>query len=170
MPEFDIRPIAPGDAAWVERLIVEHWFESSVVAHGVIYYPHELPGFAAMNDELPVGLVTYHMSKDECEIVTLDSANPGIGIGTALLEAVRQEAKQRGCSRLWLVTTNDNLEALGFYQKRGFVLVKVHRNAIERSRKLKPAIPLYGLEGIPIRDEIELEMSSWACPPIFVTL
>jgi hypothetical protein len=63
-----------------------------------------------------------------------------------------------GCTRLWLITTNDNLHALRFYQKRGFMLVAVHRNAVEQSRKLKPEIPLYGKDGIPIRDEIELEM------------
>jgi hypothetical protein len=57
-----------------------------------------------------------------------------------------------------LVTTNDNLNALRFYQKRGFVLVAVHRNALEVSRKLKPEIPLVGMDSIPLRDEIELEM------------
>ena len=158
MSEFEIRPITPGDAAWVERFIFERWLATSVVAHGVVYYPHELPGFVATQDDLPVGLVTYQISDNECEVVTLNSVEPGIGIGTALIEAVRKKAKQQGCSRLWLVTTNDNFEALGFYQKRGFVLVKIHRNAVARSRKLKPSIPLYGIESIPIRDEIELEM------------
>ena len=104
------------------------------------------------------GIVICQVSDDDCEVVTLNSVEPGIGIGTALIEAVRKKAKQQGCSRLWLVTTNDNFEALGFYQKRGFVLVKIHRNAVARSRKLKPSIPLYGIESIPIRDEIELEM------------
>jgi GNAT superfamily N-acetyltransferase len=75
-----------------------------------------------------------------------------------LIDAVRQEAQRAGCKRLWLITTNDNLTALRFYQRRGFVLVAVHRNAVELSRKLKPQIPLIGEHGIPIRDEIELEM------------
>jgi hypothetical protein len=50
------------------------------------------------------------------------------------------------------------MNALRFYQKRGFVLVAVHRNALEQSRKLKPEIPLIGDDEIPLRDEIELEM------------
>ncbi|HEX7715028.1 MAG TPA: GNAT family N-acetyltransferase, partial [Bacillota bacterium] len=62
------------------------------------------------------------------------------------------------CQRLWLITTNDNLAAIRFYQLRGFVLVALHRDAIAQSRKLKPEIPLRGIDGIPIRDEIELEV------------
>ncbi len=80
-----------------------------------------------------------------------------MGIGTALIDAVTKVALQAGCWRVWLITTNDNLHALGFYQKRGFVLVALYRNAIEASRKLKPQIPLVGNDGLPIRDELELE-------------
>jgi RimJ/RimL family protein N-acetyltransferase len=76
----------------------------------------------------------------------------------ALIEAVKNTARAAKCKRLWLITTNDNLNALRFYQKRGFVLVAVHRNALEISRQLKPEIPLFGADGIPLRDEIELEM------------
>ena len=68
-------------------------------------------------------------------------------------------AKKAGCSRIWLITTNDNLHALGFYQRRGFVIKAVHPNALDRSRELKPSIPLISENGIPLRDEIELEMS-----------
>jgi Acetyltransferase (GNAT) family len=80
------------------------------------------------------------------------------GVGTALIEAAREVALQSGCKRLWLITTNDNLNALRFYQKRRFMLVAIHRNALEVSRRLKPGISLIGYDGIPLRDEIELEM------------
>ena len=92
------------------------------------------------------------------EVVTLDSLRPGRGIGTALIEAVKSAASAAGCRRLWLITTNDNLHALGFYQKRGFRLVAVHPGAVDAARRLKPEIPLNGNDGIPIRDEIELEI------------
>ena len=82
-----------------------------------------------------------------------------MGVGTALIEAVKTVGQQRGYKRLWLVTTNDNLEALGFYQKRGFVLAAVHRNAVAKSRRLKPSIPLIGESGKSIRDELELEIA-----------
>jgi ribosomal protein S18 acetylase RimI-like enzyme len=90
--------------------------------------------------------------------VTIDSAKPGIGIGTLLIEAVTQAAREAGCKRLWLITTNDNLHALRFYQKHGFTLLTVHRYALDASRQLKPSIPLIGNDHIPLHHEIELEM------------
>ena len=128
------------------------------MAHGVIYRPRELAGFVAEQDGQRVGLVTYQVSGDASEIVTLDSSRPGIGVGTALIEAVKEAARAAGCRRLWQVTTNDNLDALRIYQQRGFVLVAVHRNAVEAARRLKPEIPRVGAHGIPLRDEIELEL------------
>ncbi len=79
-------------------------------------------------------------------------------IGTALIDAVKDVATMAHCKRLWLITANDNMAALRFYQKRGFLLVAVYRNAVEQSRRLKPEIPLVGIDGIPLRDEIELEL------------
>ncbi len=75
-----------------------------------------------------------------------------------MIDAVVEEARKQNCRRVFLITTNDNLKALGFYQKRGFELVKINRGAISESRKLKPSIPLIGMNNIPMRDEIELEI------------
>jgi ribosomal protein S18 acetylase RimI-like enzyme len=129
-----------------------------MVSRGRMHYPHELKGFVAMSGNKPVGLVTYRIEGSECEIVTLDSVVEGHGIGSGLIGAVKSAAMSAKCHRIWLITTNDNTPALGFYQKRGFALVSVYPNAIEQSRKLKPEIPMVGLDGIPLRDEIELEM------------
>ena len=41
---------------------------------------------------------------------------------------------------------------------RGFRTVAVHSDAVSESRKLKPEIPEIGIDGIPIRDEIEMEL------------
>ena len=88
----------------------------------------------------------------------MNSLKENIGIGSALLDAVKDAAKKQGCKLLWLITSNDNTHALKFYQKYGLKLVAVHRDAIAKSRRLKPEIPLTGKDGIEIRDEIELEM------------
>ena len=143
---------------WVAQTTIEQWGADIVVAHGVVYCPHDLPGFVAVQGAERVGLLTYHIAGKACEIVTLDSFRENQGGGTALIEAAKQVARQAGCRRLWLITTNDNTHALRFYQKRGFALVAVHRNAVAEARKIKPEIPLIGNDGIPIRDEIELEM------------
>lgn len=162
MSHLVLRQLKSDDKDQVSRFMVEHWGASTVVAHGNIYRPADLPGFIAFHtgaEDRWLGLTTYHIQDDQCEIVTIDSLSPTTGVGTALLGAVKQVAMKAGCTRLWLITTNDNLDALRFYQKRGFVLVAVHRNAVNRSRKLKPEIPDVGAYGIPLRDEIELEMA-----------
>jgi ribosomal protein S18 acetylase RimI-like enzyme len=159
MPEFFLLPFAPDDRAWVRQMVRELWGADYVVSRGgTIHYPHTLPGFMAMHAEERAGFITYHIEGDQCEIVTLDSLRPSIGIGAALIAAVKDGARAAGCARVWLITTNDNTHALRFYQKRGFMLAALHRNAIAEARKLKPQISLLGNDGIPIRDEIELEI------------
>ncbi len=158
MLDFQIRPLTPADCDWVSRVMVTEWGAEIVVAHGEVFRPADLPGFAAFIGEGPVGLLTYNIAGNECEIVTLDSWREGLGVGTALIEAARQAAGRAGCGRLFLVTTNNNTHALHFYQKRGFVISAVRINAIAESRKLKPQIPFRDKDGLPIRDEIELEI------------
>jgi N-acetylglutamate synthase-like GNAT family acetyltransferase len=151
-----IRPTSIADRMWMRAFIEEHWGEERMVVRGSIIYPAELSGFAAEHNGVIVGLVTYHINGDDCEITSLDSTESGMGIGSALLESVIWAATEAGCQHMKLITTNDNLNALGFYQKRGFQLKAVYPGAVERSRMVKPSIPLVGENGIPIRDEIEL--------------
>jgi GNAT superfamily N-acetyltransferase len=155
---FQIRPVNKDDKPWVSSLLAEWWVGPKIVTRGKLHHADELPGFIAMKDGQPAGLITYNITGDQCEVVTLDSLIEKIGIGVALIDEVKKVAAAKGCQRLWLVTTNDNTKALRFYQKYRFLLVAVHRNAIVQDRLLKPEIPLVGNDGIPIRDEIELEM------------
>jgi GNAT superfamily N-acetyltransferase len=130
-----------------------------VVSRGRKIRAAELPGFFYLSPRGErVGLATYEVVDDECQLVTLHAFVQFTGIGTRLLEAVREAAVDRGCRRLWLITTNDNVDALRFYQRRGFSLVTVHRGLRDVARRLKPEIPVVGAYGIPIRDEVELEM------------
>lgn len=160
MARAEIHAVDSGDREWVRSLIVEHWGEERVLAHGVVYRPHTLPGFWVEGEEgAKTGLLTYVVDGGGCEIVTLNSLHENRGVGTLLIEAVKGKALRAGCDRLWLITTNDNLHALGFYQRRGFRLAAVHRDAVTRSRELKPSIPLFADNGIPLTDEIELELA-----------
>jgi ribosomal protein S18 acetylase RimI-like enzyme len=154
----DIRPLASGDRDWVDELIVERWGEPHVVGRGKVWKPAELPGFAALEADQCVGLVTYEIDGEACEVVTIDALREGVGIGTALLEAVVDVARAAGCSRIQLMTTNNNLRALAFYQKRGFRLVGLRPGAIDEERKLKPSMPTMDEAGLPIRDELHLEL------------
>ena len=94
-----------------------------------------------------------------CELLTLHAATRLSGIGSALVAVVVDTARAAACRRLWVVTTNDNVDALRFYQRRGFRISSVRPGAVDTSReRLKPEIPLVGNFGIPLRDEIELEL------------
>jgi GNAT superfamily N-acetyltransferase len=159
MNAFTVRPLTKEDKEWITDLLTEWWGSPVIVTCGKVHYTDNLPGFVAIHDEKPAGLVIYIMERNECEIVTMNSLVENIGIGSALIDEVKQAARRTGCKRLWLITTNDNTAAMRFYQKRGFVFVAVHRNSIEQSRRLKPEIPTIGNDGIPIRDEIEFELS-----------
>lgn len=155
---MNIRRILPEDLPHLRQFWVEHWGADFMVAHGEIYRPEQLDGFVAEENQEWVGLITFVIRDHEMEVTSLDSLQEGKGIGTELMNAVIDEARQQNCERLFLITTNDNLNALGFYQRRGFELVKVYRGAINETRKIKPSIPLIGDNNIPLRDEIELEM------------
>ena len=158
IPLISIRDLLHADRYWVNQMMIQEWGSDAVIVHGTIYRPAELEGLIAEHDGVPVGLLTYHLQDNACEIVTLNSWQENSGIGTALIAAVKRMACKQVCQRLWLVTTNDNLHALRFYQKRGFSICAVRLNAIEASRKIKPEIPILGQNDIPIRDEIELEL------------
>jgi ribosomal protein S18 acetylase RimI-like enzyme len=153
-----VRPLAEADRPWASRLLAERWGSADIVTRGRVHRADRLPGFVASQDGRRLGLVTYRLEGADCELVSLDSLAEGQGIGTALLKAVEDEARAGGARRLWLVTTNDNLRAVEFYRRRGYRVAAVHRGAVVELRRLKPSIPLAGLDGIPIEDEIEMEL------------
>lgn len=155
---FSIRPVQDADCQWAAGFLRERWGAALVVVHQTIYYTQDLAGLLAWDGEARVGLITYHIERQSCEIVTLDSVRPRQGIGDALVKGVCQVAQDAGCRRLWLITTNDNTGALRFYQRRGFHLAALYPGAVENARRRKPEILLTGEDGISIRDEIELEL------------
>jgi GNAT superfamily N-acetyltransferase len=117
------------------------------------------PALLAWSGDDLVGVATYVIDERGCELLTLHARSRFCGTGSALLTALKDVAERQACARLWVVTTNDNCDALRFYQRRGFRLACLRPGAVNASRQtLKPEIPTLGLFGIPIRDEIELEM------------
>lgn len=152
-----IKEVTENDKDWVLE-IVKSWGADFIVTRGRKVYPTEIDGYYAIDENNKrVGLATYEIIGDQCELVTLDAFTKFSGVGTELLNEVKIDAKARGCKRLWLVTLNDNLEAIRFYHKRGMIISAIHINAMEVSRKIKPAIARIGQYGIPLRDEIEFE-------------
>ncbi|HEY7293618.1 MAG TPA: GNAT family N-acetyltransferase [Dehalococcoidia bacterium] len=151
-----LRPIEADDRERIDALITRWWGAPVVVSRGQTHRPAELEGYLAEARGELAGLVTLYREGDECEVVTLNSEEPGSGLGAALMHAAIEHARARGCRRLWLITTNDNTHALRFYQRLGMRISAVRIGAVDEARRQKPEIPLTGHGGIPIHDEIEL--------------
>ncbi|MET0205833.1 MAG: GNAT family N-acetyltransferase [Thermoleophilaceae bacterium] len=155
---MDVREPSKDERRHATGLWLERWGFRRVVSRGRVHEPTGYPMLVAIHEGQVAGALTYEVRDGQMEAVTVDAFVDGVGAGTALIEAAAEEARRQGCRRLWLITTNDNTNALRFYQRRGMRLAALHRDAIAESRRLKPEIPETGADGIPIRDELELEL------------
>src|SRR6476646_4924799 len=152
----EIRPLADEDRPWALEVETESWGTTVVARLGELVDPTVLPGFVASLGGQRVGLVTYAIRGDACEVVTIRSLREGVGVGRALLDAVHDAAVAADCRRLWLVTTNNNLRALAVYQRWGLDIVAFHRHAVDDARRrLKPSIAERDANAIPIAHELE---------------
>lgn len=155
---IEVRPRGPEDQEWAEAFLAEHR-SARVARNGELLVPIDHPALVAWRDGARISYATYVLDGDACEILTLHSAVEDAGGGTALTEAIADLARRAGCTRLWVVTTNDNTHALRFYQRRGFRIGSVRVGRVDEARRtIKPEIGERGFDDIPIRDEVELEM------------
>jgi N-acetylglutamate synthase-like GNAT family acetyltransferase len=153
-----IREATPADAPAVREFLAARG-SAEVARLGELVDARRLPALVAIEGSRLVGVLTWIVGGDVLEILTLHVETQWQGTGTELLAGAQRTARTLGCHRIQLVTTNDNTDALRFYQRRGFRLVSLHPGAVDRSRStLKPSIPLAGDHGIPLRDELELEL------------
>lgn len=154
---MDVRPLREADRERARAWLREQWAES-IAANGELFYPAEHDGFIAGDWD---GLITYRIGDSRCEITLLQALREGEGIGSALLDATVAAAREAGCTDVWLVSTNDNLHALEWYDRKGFAVTEVRPGAVDRSRAtLKRSIPTHNPEnGLPISDEIELALA-----------
>ncbi len=151
-----VTELTDDDRKWVQERTELLFGGDFVVSRSEVHDPHKLPGFIACEGRERIGLATYSIYGGECELVTIDSLCQFMGVGSMLLERVEQAARDAGCSTIWAITTNDNLDAQRFFQKRGFNISAVRLGGMSKIRLLKPNVPRVGCYGIPVRDEIEL--------------
>lgn len=158
-PIITVRDLEPDDHDWADALIAAHQGSRMTARLGELLDPLLLPGLVAEVDGARVGLMTVHESPDAgLEVLTLHASPRGTGAGSVLLETALQVAGASGHPRLWLVTTNDNVDAIGFYLRHGLRVAAVHAGAVDADRALKPEIPAANPDnGLPIRDLVELE-------------
>jgi ribosomal protein S18 acetylase RimI-like enzyme len=153
-----VRPLGDDDQRWKEETLRRAWGSTAVARLGVLVDAAALPGLMAVVDGRPAGLLTWDRHGDDIEVVTLQAENEGGGVGRALMDAVLNLGRHTGARRIWLVTTNDNVRAIGFYQRWGMDLVRFVRHGVDVSRRVKPEIPQGGDDGIPVRHELEFEV------------
>ncbi len=153
-----IRPLASGDASWVRETLEQLWGSVLVARRGELVDASSLPGFLAEVGGRRVGLVVVAPRGPDYEIVSLSTAVEGVGVGRTLMRRSVEDARALGCARVWVTTTNNNVRALGFYQRFGMELCAVRLRGVDASRRVKPSIPLVDDFGVPIPHELELEL------------
>jgi DNA-3-methyladenine glycosylase I len=156
MSPFEIRTATSRDCEAIVALLRDRWGGETMVVHDTVYRLADLPAIVAVDGPDLVGLVTYNPGIESWHVLSLDSLVPGHGIGGALLDRVESAARGAGSLRIELVATNDNVDAMRFYQRRGYQIAFIDRGAVDRARTTKPSIPLIGFHGIPIRDELTM--------------
>jgi ribosomal protein S18 acetylase RimI-like enzyme len=160
-----VRALGDADADWLRAVLLERWGGEPIVGRGRAHRVGDLEGFVASIGDEPAGVLTYRIDADVCEIVTLDAFREGVGVGHALVEAVTARARAAGARTLLVMTTNDNLGALRFYQRAGFRLSELRPGAVDEARRVKPTIPPIGYDDIAIRDELDLVRNLSDDPP-----
>ncbi len=155
---MNVRRATGDDRPWMADAISGAFASTRVVSRGRVHDDASaLDGFVVESDGRPIGCALWCEVEGDAELVVLVTTNRGVGAGGALLDAVVDHACQAGWTRLWLITTNDNTDAIRLYQRDGWEWCDFHRDAVADSRPLKPELPETGNHGIPIKHEIEFE-------------
>ncbi|WP_244999794.1 GNAT family N-acetyltransferase [Macrococcoides bohemicum] len=152
-----IETINEQNRALVIEFFNKHWGSSEMVVSSGRYNCAELPGLVNMEDEKITGLLTYIIKDKMIEIISLDSVIENRGIGTQLMNFLERLAYKNCMFNIRVITTNDNMIALKFYQKLGYRIKEIIPDAVNEARLIKPQIPLVAENGIPILDELVLE-------------
>ncbi|HLO40026.1 MAG TPA: GNAT family N-acetyltransferase [Phycisphaerales bacterium] len=150
-------------SAYVQRELERNWLSTEIWSRGKAFAADRLMAFVAKVDGAWAGHVTLAFEEDgaekgSCEVITLAAGGHGGGVGSRLLERAEDEARARGMKRVYLTTTNDNVRALGFYQRRGWRMAALYKGMMDRCREMGKPVALVGESGIAVRDEIELEL------------
>ncbi|WP_270182244.1 GNAT family N-acetyltransferase [Alkalihalobacillus sp. CinArs1] len=155
-PYLHLNSVQDQDRSYINDIFKKSWGSDMMVVSSGVYHSNDLDGFYLKHEGKVEGLITYVFRGETCEIISLDSFNEGAGIGSKLLLEVELAAYRKGIHKVELLTTNDNMDALRFYQKRGYRITSVFRGAVDEARKVKKEIPKTGYYNIPLHDELLL--------------
>ena len=130
-----VRDKEPEDQPWIEKILSERWRGVQVIVHNEIFEAHLLPALVAVEKD---GLATFRIQQTNrgkfAELMTLDAVTANQGVGTALVEVLISRLRVEFVTALRVTTTNDNLNALRFYQRRAFRITEVRPGAVNSDR------------------------------------
>jgi ribosomal protein S18 acetylase RimI-like enzyme len=155
-----LRASEPHDRERLEQLALHFWGETEVECFDRVYDVLKLPAIVAELGGALVGFVSYAVDGAvDGERMNLVMFNvlpdfQGRGVGKELLQAAVEKARLLGLTRLAVATSNDDLPALGFYQRAGFTVEAVVPGRILQHHGKEER----GFAGVPVRDEIWLQL------------
>jgi ribosomal protein S18 acetylase RimI-like enzyme len=123
---MNIQRMGPGDDERVNAAghLFDYPTRSDAVNRFLMDPNHQL--LIAYSGDVPAGFVTgvevTHPDKGTEMFLyelAVDEAHRRQGIGTALVEALRDLARERGCYGMWVLTDDDNAAAGATYRKAG---------------------------------------------------
>lgn len=138
----------------ISELKTHYHFDSKMVVSSGHYDLTQFPCIVAFEERRIVGVLIYRTETGILEIISLDSYRENKGIGSRLIQHVETIAQTLNIHTIQVITTNENIKALYFYQKNGYRMSDIRPNAVDFARRIKPSIPLIGDNGIAIKDEI----------------
>src|SRR5439155_25737092 len=132
------------------ELFQQDFGRTKIVAFGEVMDIDQMPALVAVMHQEPSGALAYRLFGDALHIVALatDPMWQRSGVGGYLVAEAELLARRLSLHRLVVSTTNDNLPALHFYQRRGYRLTDLVPNSIVARTGQEHA----GFAGIPVRD------------------
>lgn len=151
---FSVRSATPADRADIELICDRAWGETEVDAFGATFDVLASENIVAEAAGEFAGLISLAVHGGELAIVLL-SVYPqfqGSGVGSSLIEAAVDRARDKGLSSLKVATTNDDLPALYVYQRQGFSIYDIACGSVVDHH----GAAIAGFANIAVRDEIRL--------------
>ncbi|MBQ8293717.1 MAG: ribosomal protein S18-alanine N-acetyltransferase [Bacilli bacterium] len=84
---------------------------------------------ATFNDEV-IGYLSCWMVEDTVDIinVVIDKNYQHYGYGQALFAKMEEDAKRNNCNNVMLEVKENNIQAINFYLKQGYVQISIRKN------------------------------------------
>lgn len=156
LPPVLVRAAEPRDRDRVVDLLLADFGHLTIVAFDEeMHADREEMLVAEMREDI-AGVLAWRQHNGALHIVALatDPMWQRSGVGGYLVAEAELLARARGLDRVVTATSNDNLPSLYFYQRHGYRMTEVARDAFARHSKA-PGAP--GFAGLPVLDEIRLE-------------